>query len=36
LIERDNDVPSFDALAAEAGRAKSLLDLLTRRLRSAA
>jgi uncharacterized protein (UPF0276 family) len=36
LIERDNDVPSFEALAAEAGRAKSLLDLLTRPLRSAA
>jgi uncharacterized protein (UPF0276 family) len=35
LIERDNDVPSFAALAAEAARAKSVLDH-ARRLQAAA
>jgi hypothetical protein len=35
LIERDNDVPPFAALAAEAGRAKSVLDH-ARRLQAAA
>jgi uncharacterized protein (UPF0276 family) len=36
LIERDNDVPAFTALAAEAGRAKSVLDTHARRLKAAA
>ena len=37
LIERDNDIPPFPALAAEAARAKSVLDVHSRRvLRSAA
>jgi hypothetical protein len=37
LIERDNDVPPFAALAAEAARAKSALDAHARRaLQSAA
>jgi uncharacterized protein len=36
LIERDNDIPAFTALAAEAGRAKSLLDTHVRRLQAAA
>jgi uncharacterized protein len=37
LIERDNDIPAFATLAAEAARAKSLLDAHVRRaLKSAA
>jgi uncharacterized protein (UPF0276 family) len=36
LIERDNDVPPFVALAAEAARAKSVLDGRARRLQVAA
>jgi uncharacterized protein (UPF0276 family) len=36
LIERDNDVPPFAALAAEAKRAKSTLDGHVHRLRTAA
>ena len=37
LIERDNDIPSFATLAAEAARAKSVLDAHSRRvLQSAA
>jgi uncharacterized protein (UPF0276 family) len=36
LIERDNDIPAFTVLAAEAGRAKSLLETHVRRLQAAA
>jgi uncharacterized protein (UPF0276 family) len=36
LIERDNHIPAFTALAAEAGQAKSVLDTHARRLKAAA
>jgi len=36
LIERDNDIPPFAALAAEAARAKSVLEAHSRVLQSAA